>query len=150
MAARVLSSLGVREESLRADIAEIFGAPDRPPIDPDALATVGIDLNQVRERVEDLFGAGALERTRAGSSARRLRFCPRAKKVLELSLREARALGRDYLVGSSADGQYQRLDQRFRLWGGVDSNHRPTDYESGSWQGADLQEFLNLLVRSIP
>jgi hypothetical protein len=45
--------------------------------------------------------------------------------------------------------RYQPLDQRFRSWGGVDSNHRPTDYESGSWGGADLQEFLNILVRSI-
>jgi hypothetical protein len=36
-----------------------------------------------------------------------------------------------------------------RLWGGEDSNLRPTDYESGNKEGADLQEFLNLLVKSI-
>jgi hypothetical protein len=41
-------------------------------------------------------------------------------------------------------------EQGVSSWGGVDSNHRPTDYESGTWEGADLQEFLNLLVRSIP
>jgi len=40
-------------------------------------------------------------------------------------------------------------DQGFSSWGGEDLNLRPTDYESGNWEGADLQEFLNLLVRSI-
>jgi hypothetical protein len=35
------------------------------------------------------------------------------------------------------------------VWGGLDSNQRPTDYESENKEGADLQEFLNLLVRSI-
>ena len=39
---------------------------------------------------------------------------------------------------------------RVSEWGGLDSNQRPTDYESGNREGADLQEFLNLLVRSIP
>jgi hypothetical protein len=34
-------------------------------------------------------------------------------------------------------------------WGGEDSNLRAADYESGHAQGVDLQEFLNLLVRSI-
>jgi hypothetical protein len=34
-------------------------------------------------------------------------------------------------------------------WGGEDLNLRPTDYESGHAQALDLQEFLNLLVRSI-
>jgi hypothetical protein len=36
------------------------------------------------------------------------------------------------------------------LWGGEDSNLRPTDYESEIARGADLQEFLNVLVRAIP
>jgi hypothetical protein len=43
----------------------------------------------------------------------------------------------------------QPRDLRLQTWGGQDSNLRPTDYESGSWEGADLQEFLNVLVRSI-
>jgi hypothetical protein len=38
----------------------------------------------------------------------------------------------------------------FYLWGGVDSNHRPADYEFATRQAADLQELLDLLVRSIP
>ncbi len=36
--------------------------------DPDALETIGIDLDEVRRRVEATFGPGALERTRAGRS----------------------------------------------------------------------------------
>ena len=63
----------------------------RRSADADALATIGIDLDEVRSRVEEAFGPGALERTRAG----RRRFCrarpfgPFAKRALELSLREA-------------------------------------------------------------
>jgi hypothetical protein len=40
-------------------------------------------------------------------------------------------------------------DQWFLSWGGEDLNLRPTDYESANREGADLEEFLNLLVRSI-
>ena len=40
-------------------------------------------------------------------------------------------------------------EQGVSSWGGEDSNLRPTDYESGNWEGADLQEFLNLLARGI-
>jgi hypothetical protein len=43
----------------------------------------------------------------------------------------------------------QPFDQPFCPWGGLDSNQRPTDYESANREGADLEEFLNLLVRSI-
>jgi ATP-dependent Clp protease ATP-binding subunit ClpA len=69
--------------------------------DADALATIGIDLDEVRSRVEEAFGPGALERTRAG----RRRFCrarpfaPFAKRALELSLREALCRG-DRYIGS--------------------------------------------------
>jgi hypothetical protein len=42
----------------------------------------------------------------------------------------------------------QPRDLRFQTWGGEDSNLRPTDYESGYGEGADLQEFLKVLVRS--
>jgi ATP-dependent Clp protease ATP-binding subunit ClpA len=37
-----------------------------PRIDADALATLGIDLEAVRGRLEETFGRGALEQTRAG------------------------------------------------------------------------------------
>jgi len=45
------------------------GARHAPPervLDADALASIGIDLDEVRRRVEEAFGPGALERTQAG------------------------------------------------------------------------------------
>jgi hypothetical protein len=44
----------------------------------------------------------------------------------------------------------EKAPDQGKQWGGEDLNLRPADYESGIWEGADLQEFLNLLVRSIP
>lgn len=75
--------------------------------DPDALEAIGIDLNEVRRSVEQTFGPGALERTRAARRrARRSRrqrrhipFTPRAKKVLELSLRVALNMGHRHIGG---------------------------------------------------
>jgi len=67
----------------------------RGDLDAEALTTLGIDLDAVRERVESAFGPGALDEPpgRHGATASgRVPFNPRAKKVLELSLREALAL----------------------------------------------------------
>lgn len=56
-----------------------------------ALASLGISREDVRGQVEEIAGVGAR------SSAHSLSFTPRAKKVLELSLREALALGHHYV-----------------------------------------------------
>jgi ATP-dependent Clp protease ATP-binding subunit ClpA len=71
----------------------MFSAGDG--LDAAALGTVGIDLDAVRDRVEATFGPGALDAPGAGRGREpkgHLPFSPRAKKVLELSLREAVAL----------------------------------------------------------
>ena len=76
-----------------------------PDLDADALATLGIDLDAVRERVERTFGAGALSRRRGRRGVvpgGALPFTPRAKKVLELSLREAIAMGDDRSAPSTS------------------------------------------------
>ena len=87
--ARMLARIGLDPAAARAAVESRAGAPD---IDAGALATLGIDLDEVRERVERAFGAGALARgTRIAGG--RLPFTPGAKKALELSLREAIALG---------------------------------------------------------
>jgi len=39
--------------------------PVQHELDAEALATIGIDLDEVRRRVEEAFGPGALERTQA-------------------------------------------------------------------------------------
>jgi ATP-dependent Clp protease ATP-binding subunit ClpA len=95
-AARLLARWGVGREWVTGEIERIIGRGE-PDLDADALATLGIDLDAVRERVEQTFGAGALsggQRCRRGALPRgTLPFTPRAKKVLELSLREAIAMG---------------------------------------------------------
>lgn len=56
-----------------------------------ALESLGISLEAVREKVEELIGPAA------GAAAGSPPFTPRAKKVLELSLREALQLGHNYI-----------------------------------------------------
>jgi ATP-dependent Clp protease ATP-binding subunit ClpC len=57
-----------------------------------ALESLGISLETVRERVEDAVPPGQYERP-----AGHIPFTPRAKKVLELSLSEAKVLGHSYI-----------------------------------------------------
>jgi ATP-dependent Clp protease ATP-binding subunit ClpA len=91
---RVLRELGVTADDLRDDAQRI----EPGAIDPEALATLGIDLEEVRRRVEETFGHGALSRGRAACSDR-IPFSPKAKKTLERALHSARALG-DNFIGS--------------------------------------------------
>jgi ATP-dependent Clp protease ATP-binding subunit ClpA len=99
LALTVLDGHGVRQADVEADVDAL-----RPngPSDAEALATLGIDLDEVRRQVEDAFGPGALDRTRAGARhgrwlAGHVPFDRSAKKVLELALREAIRLGHDYI-----------------------------------------------------
>src|SRR5215469_16642156 len=56
-----------------------------------ALAAMGIGLDVVRREVRQIIGPGE------GEQASHIPFTPRAKKVLELSLREALTLGHNYI-----------------------------------------------------
>jgi ATP-dependent Clp protease ATP-binding subunit ClpC len=56
-----------------------------------ALEAMGIGLNAVRQEVEEIIGRGQ------SAKAGHIPFTPRAKKVLELSLREALQLGHTYI-----------------------------------------------------
>jgi ATP-dependent Clp protease ATP-binding subunit ClpC len=56
-----------------------------------ALESLGISLEAVRQQVEEIIGRG--QRAPSGH----IPFTPRAKKALELSVREAKALGHDYI-----------------------------------------------------
>jgi len=95
----LLAARGVTRATVEANLGA--AGPELP--DRDALASVGIDLDEVRERVEDAFGPGALESTRAAGARRRrwghIPFDRGAKKVLELALREAIRRG-DRSIGS--------------------------------------------------
>ena len=63
-ASRILDQLGVTHRDI-ANCSFLAGVW-APRIDRDALATLGIDLEAVRERLDESFGHGALEQTRAG------------------------------------------------------------------------------------
>lgn len=98
VAGQVLSGTGLtRQRAVEALVRHLGGGE----LDEDALGALGIDLDAVRERVEATFGPGALDedaRKRRGGG-RKLRFhvpfTSRAKKTLELSLREAIRLKHD-------------------------------------------------------
>jgi ATP-dependent Clp protease ATP-binding subunit ClpA len=99
--ARLLAGFGIDDQAAREDVLRMVG-PGEDDIDRDALATLGIDLDAVRERVERAFGAGALSRRmvcRRGRVDNHLPFCARAKKALELALRDSLALGAGEITG---------------------------------------------------
>jgi ATP-dependent Clp protease ATP-binding subunit ClpA len=99
-ATAVLVDAGLDLATARAAVARVLGGGD----DAEALATIGVDLDAVREAVEAAFGEGALDGPQAppesrrrswfkGEGAGRMPFTGRAKKTLELSLRESLRLG---------------------------------------------------------
>lgn len=101
LALTILDGIGLTLEQVVAAVDRCTpgGAADRA-----ALATLGIDLDEVRRQVEEAFGPGALDRTRAalgeGGGPRRgghLPFDRSAKKALELALREALRLKHNYI-----------------------------------------------------
>jgi ATP-dependent Clp protease ATP-binding subunit ClpA len=78
----LLARLGVDRAAIESALAPWLGpSSGRPKIDPDALASLGIDFKVVRARIEETFGQGALGRT----SASCLGIAPR----LELALAHA-------------------------------------------------------------
>jgi hypothetical protein len=107
VAVTVLTERGVTKADVEADVDRMRGTGPGPS-DAEALATLGIDLDEVRRQVEEAFGPGALERTRAAGAGRRrlggrIPFDRATKKALELALREAvrfehRHLGTEHLL----------------------------------------------------
>jgi ATP-dependent Clp protease ATP-binding subunit ClpC len=57
-----------------------------------AFTSMGINLDEMRQAVQDAVGRGAQP-----PEAEPIRFSPRAKKVLELTLRESDQLGHNYI-----------------------------------------------------
>jgi ATP-dependent Clp protease ATP-binding subunit ClpA len=109
---KALDRLGVHLDDVRSEVVRVVGE-GRPGTlgqeDAIALRAIGIDLDEVRRRIEETFGEGTLEPD-PRVSRRRLRrrrcergsighipFTPRAKKVLELALRESKALLHGYI-----------------------------------------------------
>ena len=90
-AGQALAALGLQTPALRERVAALIGGTG-PALDREALASLGIDLDTVRQAAEANFGPGALDhgsKTRRRLGEPRVPFTPRAKKVLELALRNA-------------------------------------------------------------
>jgi len=85
-----------------------------------ALEALGIRLDAVRQEIRQIIGKGS------GMPAGHIPFTPRAKKVLELSLREALQLGHNYigtehiLLGLIHEGEGVAAQVLVRLGAGLD------------------------------
>jgi ATP-dependent Clp protease ATP-binding subunit ClpA len=105
--AAVLRERGVTPERVEAEFVRLIGPESVAggslfgTLDRDALSTLGIDLDAVRERIETAFGPAALapdplvprrrRRSRPRHVTGQLPLTRRAKKCLESSLRETQA-----------------------------------------------------------
>jgi ATP-dependent Clp protease ATP-binding subunit ClpC len=85
-----------------------------------ALESLGISLEAVRAQVEEIIGQGQ------SAPTGHIPFTPRAKKVLELSLREAKQLGHNYigtehiLLGLIREGEGVASQVLVKLGAGLD------------------------------
>ncbi len=97
VAAQAMLARKLEVSDLRRRVAALVDE-GRDGLDPDALATLGIDLDAVRRVTEASFGEGALD-TKGRKPVRtgHIPFTKRAKKTLELSLREAIRLKHDHI-----------------------------------------------------
>jgi len=110
VAARALTALGVDPAAVEHELGR--SAPEgRAPSgeaasgDAEALAAIGIDLDEIKRRIEESFGPGALERVPLAPKGPlnwtgfggHLPLNDQAKLSLALSLKEARALHHTYI-----------------------------------------------------
>jgi ATP-dependent Clp protease ATP-binding subunit ClpA len=96
----VLRRAGLSRLQVREDVQKVLRQGPLGDADAEALKAIGIDLDEVRAKVEATFGPGALQVPAApkrGFLQKRGQFSRRAKKVLELALREAIRLHHGYL-----------------------------------------------------
>jgi len=99
----ILGRCGLTADAIRDRLASTY-RPDEESFEADAeaLRAIGIDLRSVRAAVDRKFGAGTYDNALRKSGRRRRRrghipFTKPAKKVLELSLREALTHNDNYI-----------------------------------------------------
>jgi ATP-dependent Clp protease ATP-binding subunit ClpA len=97
----LLADLGITYDDARVQVSRKRDSDPLGEADAEALKSIGIDLDAVRESLEASFGQDALDRG-APEPRRRWRgghipFTSGAKKTLELSLREALAHKDDHI-----------------------------------------------------
>jgi ATP-dependent Clp protease ATP-binding subunit ClpC len=114
LAGSVLQDNGITVPALRAEIADVLVASGVQPVGPqaatEALAAIGIDVDEIRRRADETFGPGKFHFPRPP-------FTPRAKKVLEHTLRQMVELHSDtigpehILLGILAEGEQTGADR---------------------------------------
>ena len=103
-----------------------------------ALESLGISLDAVRQQVEEIIGPGQQ------APDRHIPFTPRAKKVLELSLRESLQLGHDYigtehiLLGLICEGDGAAAQVLVRLGPGLNPVRQQVIQLLHGYQGKDV------------
>jgi ATP-dependent Clp protease ATP-binding subunit ClpA len=115
VARSVLWDAGLGHDRVVEEVERLVGRGQDPlgEADAEALRAIGIDLEAVRAAIEESFGPDALQPPEPPAPASwllgrrrkpaprptggRVPFSARAKKVLELSLREALRLGHDHI-----------------------------------------------------
>lgn len=107
LAAAVLVPLGADTTAVERELGRMTPAGDasegaQARDDAEALAAIGIDLQEIKRKIEDGFGPGALDRvplTPRGplNWTARLSLSDQSKLTLAFSLREARALRHNYI-----------------------------------------------------
>lgn len=108
-AGSVFRARGVAPNDVEAALRRLLGAGPIESLDRDALASIGIDIDLVRDSLQAAFGADALStpsdrrsrhwwrRRDDGEVRGHIPFTPQAKACLEGSLREAQRLHDHYL-----------------------------------------------------
>ncbi len=112
VAARALASLGVDTAAVERELGRAGAGSGASPdplhpggdraSDAEALAAIGIDLDEIKRRIEESFGPGALERvplTPRGplNWTGRMPMNDQAKMSLALALKEAKGLHHNYI-----------------------------------------------------
>jgi ATP-dependent Clp protease ATP-binding subunit ClpA len=112
LATQALTALGVDAAAVDRELGRAGTAggargglarADEADDDAEALAAIGIDLDEIKRRIEESFGPGALGRvplTPKGPlnwTGSRLPFNEQARLTLALSFREARAMHHNYI-----------------------------------------------------
>lgn len=102
----VLADCGITLDRVRAEIQSVARAEawDLTEADTDALRAIGIDVDEVRRRVEETFGSGALDTpatagrwSSTAPRAMRPEFTSSAKHVFEVAVRESIRLGHRHI-----------------------------------------------------
>jgi ATP-dependent Clp protease ATP-binding subunit ClpA len=103
IAARVLAPLGTDQAAVERQLVRMGpGSGNQAEEDAEALAAIGIDIDEIRRKVEESFGPGALDRVPSARKGPlgwtgRLAFSGQSKLTLSFALRKARALHHDHI-----------------------------------------------------